>query len=784
MSWREKYMTCLDNISQPFYDRFPFTGLEGMIERLESGVKTMPKFHPNYLSGRPDNDTSKPIRYIRCGAGQALPGQVDIFILDTDAEHWTDIIEVVSRGSYLCKVASDKPGRAHYYFKFSSELPHGKLVLGADRKMELFNGSSGVYGVSPANKTKTLVHIKEEVVEASPELITLLLSLIQPEKNTKASPSTVVSERLFYNLLDEEEFKKMMANPADLQPKFKTFLKLVTPKRYSNYEDYEGVVHPDKIPDGEGNNYLRDIRLALLQAKDTPPELTFETLVLIGCYLWSNPITATRIQEQLKADQEHDMYEEGAENRTTSVVTKYGRQAFLFKVVREGEYWIVELPTQDNITHIPPVIRVPLKNWQLECRKWLAQETFIDPHYAKGKGEERKMEEKKLLFKQASVIKAKHKELVIIKDRTKPGGLNMDHTAYNEYRPSEFLGWMNGYYMLEAKGEYPIYTLQFLENLVPEKVELEYFLRFLKTFLTTNWKTAVILYFLGAGGTGKSTFIKFLTYLVGGNDEMVSPSLKEYLADKNGVLFTKTLLVHEEFSKQGTKADFAKVDGMDKAYTGTEVITVRRMYKENYNIIANGIILKTDNLNSVNSSLDNRRIFSLHPARKLKDCEWHSGNPMDSLLREAPEFARYLLDRVEVLSQLGFNEIPFESSYTQEIQMEEYGDDALMQILLLISFRKADELVNFVRAHSAIYCLEVTGREERGITLSNLVTFVRTFDTDFTIKQMAYYLNKVKDVLVFRDASLAKEVAGMPSKRDKRIVLDEAFLSQIKSITA
>ncbi|NCB01239.1 MAG: hypothetical protein EOM67_03610 [Spirochaetia bacterium] len=768
------------------YNIFPFTGLEGSIERKEDGTKTLPVFHVNYLTQRPNNNTSAPIRYIRCGVGQADESlnQLDIFILDSDAPHWTAVIDTLSQGTHLCKVDSDKPGRAHFYFKYSPTLPHGKLVLGADRKLELFNGASGVYGVSPANKTKTLSYLAPNIVEPSDEILTLLMSLISPEKNTKATPATVVSERLFYNLLDTDEFQRMMARPDNLEPKFKTFLKLVTPKRYSELADYEGVVHPDKIPDGEGNNYLRDIRLALLQAKDTPPELTRETLVLIGCHLWSKPVSIQSIYNSLKNEKEQDAYEEGAENRTTSIITKYGRQAFIFKVVREGEYWIVELPHSNDLLNVPPVLRVPLRNWGVDCRKWLAQETFIDPHFAKGRGEERKMEEKKLIFKQTSVIKAKHKELDIIKDRTKPGGLNHEHTVYNEYRSSEFLGWMNGYYTLEAQGEVPAYTLSFLNNLAPNKEEFDYLLRFLKTFLTTNWKTAVVLYFLGAGGTGKSTFIKYLTYLVGGMDEMVSPSLKEYLADKNGILFTKTLIVHEEFSKQGNRADFAKVDGMDKAFTGTDVISIRRMYQESYNIVTNGIILKTDNLNSVHSSLDNRRIFSLHPQHKLKDCSWHKGNPMDALLREAPEFARYLLDRVEVLTQAQFNEILFESAYTQSIQLEEYEDDALMQVLLLLAYRRAEDLIAFVRAHSLIYRLELTGRDEVGLTFSTLVSFIRTFESDFTIKQLSYYINKIKETLTLRDASLSKEVAGMPSKRDKRIVLDSSFLAQIKDIVA
>lgn len=769
------------------YNIFPFTGLEGSIERKEDGTKTQPNFHHNYLSRKPDNDFNKPIKYIRCGFGQADAslGQIDIFILDTDAEHWTQLVEAVARQSYLCKVISDKPGRAHFYFKYSTKLPHGKLILGVDRKMELFNGASGVYGVSPANTTKEIGYLADDIVEPSEELITFLLSLIQPERAPKATSATVVSERLFYHLLDLDEFKKMMVKPEELQPKFKTFLKLVTPKRYEALVDYEGVVHPDKIPDGEGNNYLRDIRLALLQAKDTPPQLTFETLVLIGCYLWSKPVSVTTIQEQIKADPEEDAYEEGAENRTTSIVTKYGRQAFIFKVVREGEYWIVELPSSDNILHVPPVLRVSLKNWHMDCKKWLAQETFIDPHYAKGKGEERKLEEKKLLYKQQSLIKAKHKELMIVKDRTKAGGLNQDHTVYNEYRSSEFLGWMNGYYTLEAQGEYPTYTLSFLQNLAPEQKEFNYLLKFLKTFTTTNWKTAIILYFLGAGGTGKSTFIKYMTYIVGGTDEMISPPLKEYLADKNGNLFTKTLIVHEEYSKQGTKADFEKVDGIDKSFTGTDVISIRRMYQESYNIVANGIILKTDNLNSVHSSLDNRRIFSLHPEKKLKNCAWYTGgNPVDRLIAEAPEFARYLLDRVETLTPSEFNEIPFESHYTKAIQLEEYEDDILMQILLMLAFRQADELVKLVRRHSLIYRLEVTGREERGITFSTLVTFIRTFESDFTIQQMSYYVNKVRESLELREASLGKDVPGMPSKRDKRIVLDASLLNELKEITA
>ena len=53
------------------YNQFPFTGLDGEIIRKEDGKKTQPKFHPNYLDGKPDNNMDKAIRYIRCGLNQA-----------------------------------------------------------------------------------------------------------------------------------------------------------------------------------------------------------------------------------------------------------------------------------------------------------------------------------------------------------------------------------------------------------------------------------------------------------------------------------------------------------------------------------------------------------------------------------------------------------------------------------------------------------------------------------------------------------------------------------------
>ena len=199
----------------------------------------------------------------------------------------------------------------------------------------------------------------------------------------------------------------------------------------------------------------------------------------------------------------------------------------------------------------------------------------------------------------------------------------------------------------------PTTILNYFETLVPEENMRNYLLSFTKRKLTTFAYSPVILYFLGAHGSGKDTYVSILETIMG---HVSRPTVKEFLEVYNGWMLDTYFAQLDEYGNQLTKlSEREEALGKLKAYTGKNKVMVRTMRTDGFSYEHNLTFIMTANKNPLMLEDGDRRIAFLPTPNVLAKADWvvEAGGITvvhDRIMSEIKDFCYYLATEVESLS--------------------------------------------------------------------------------------------------------------------------------------
>jgi hypothetical protein len=226
---------------------------------------------------------------------------------------------------------------------------------------------------------------------------------------------------------------------------------------------------------------------------------------------------------------------------------------------------------------------------------------------------------------------------------------------FNLFKQSPSLAILNEPETYEDQYSKPETILKYFETLIPDNYIRNYVLRFVKRKLTSFKYSPVVLYFLGAHGSGKDTFINIMAHLMG-EQYIAKPSAREFLEHYNGWIIDKYFVQLDEFGNQLSRtADKHEALGKIKAYSGKDNIQIRQMRTDGFNYHHNITFVMTANTNPLLLEEGDRRVVLIDTPNPLAHMDWVEefggiAKVIDKIFEEINDFAYYLATEVDSLS--------------------------------------------------------------------------------------------------------------------------------------
>ena len=513
--------------------------------------------------------------------GGLLTGRGQLVAIDCDDKKTYELFKALdpTNTAFMDSVGKlDKDGKAlecgTILYRHTDDVPASfRTTNGYD--LDFYNGTGMVFLPTTPNHTKTtwleddedrLYNHLEQLIEFKemPQTVISLLELLkhQPEP-PKSLTQTGVAQRksgilgkLFQNLA----YRPSKANKHE--PKyFPIVTKMLTPKEYRSPLYYkQGHLHPNDMK-GSGHMYLFKIA-CILASDNTVDELMFKEILDYINGLWDNPMPEKDLETTIvspiltgkstnnQTGEPYWSYDEHWEEATgVSFITKRDSELVdVFYEPKKKKYYLYNTVShhidviekkQEAYNHIDVV-----SNGVFDTKEATAIMENVITHIVPNRDFGYYNEDKDFnLFKSTEALKIMHD----------PDGYKDEYST-----PSQFI--------------------EYIERFIPSEQQRTYFLRLIRTKLTTFKYSPVVPYIIGVQGSGKNLLISILGNIIG--KQYVEESIGgEQLLDKyNDWLMDKFFVNLNELSETLTSARQKKqAQGLIKLYTGSEEFEVRAM---------------------------------------------------------------------------------------------------------------------------------------------------------------------------------------------------------------
>lgn len=624
-------------LSQLFIDAGWHTvPLKGELRRRDDGSKTIPQFEDSWKKkySKTRNDKATLL------AGTITGKVSNIVAIDCDNEVTYQLFKGLDPDYKFHFVSLGKPeGGGTIIYEYDTAIPTFKTQAGEDKtsslKLDFFADEGFVYLPTEGNSTKVswegiteLPQIKPMPAAAKALLTTLAMKVSKVVEGKSAGQSTThtISNRLA-PLLDTF-IKSKKYDPV--------LFKILTPRSFRDLPKYvtQGHLHPNDVPAGRGSEYLSKISAILGADISVNVEMYINVMQLING-LWKEPmpepkLMATVINPMVEGRStidghviwQYDQHWEKMGFIATSLNGDY-LEAFFDDV--KGTYYLI------NYT-VPYVKEYSEKRGLITILRTLL-----------GRG-----------LSEAQFDVAKQ----IIRTHINPSqdfGHIEGTDTYNLFRQSQYLAVLTHPSAYTLQYNRPVTILKYLETLVPDDFMRQYLLRFIKTKFSTFNYSPVVLYFIGAHGSGKDTFTSILGRIVG-QDYTAKPDTKVFLEQYNGWIVDKYFIQLDEYGNKLTRAtDKQEALGKIKSYTGSPELQIRAMRSDGFNYKHAMTFILTANSNPLPLESEDRRVAFFRTPNRLDTQEWvkEAGGiveVIDRIKAETLDFCYYLATEVDMLN--------------------------------------------------------------------------------------------------------------------------------------
>lgn len=680
---------------QPFIDLGWHTvPLRGKLERNEDGKKTIPQFEDNWRSKYQEtvNTTATPL-------GGVITGAVSgIVAIDCDNASVWQIFRALDP-DYSCVFISqgkkDKEGSVQecgtILYKHNEELPESFGVNNGNFALDYYSDRGFVYLPTEANKSKVAWTEVQEVKEV-PFAVASLLKQLALVKDGAVTNET----KLHSNVITANCLNPLVKAFTETSKPMPGLFKIITPKDFRDLPAYiaNGYMLPSDVPEGRGSEYLTKISAILGADVSISQELYVDAMHKINS-LFNQPMDKNRLDSTVI-----NPMVEGRSKVGNKVLWQYQEDWSAYRLVLTSKRQSsLELCFDDNRN---TYYCVDASN---ESVRSFGRDTEL------------------MAFIGAAAVQAPKKievirSMPIVNVQSAPNlpfGFNAgdDPTArmLNTFKRTPELTVLTEPTVYASLYKRPTTTLKFLETLVPEKEMHDFLLGFVKRKLQTFKYSPVVLYFLGAHGSGKDTFVAILEKMLG---HVARPTTREFLEMFNGWMVDSYFAQLDEYGNQLTKmADREEALGKLKAYSGKQNIQVRQMRTDGFMYMHNLTFIMTANKNPLMLEDGDRRVALMPTPNVLAEQDWvikagGVGVVYERIMNETKDFAYYLATEVPNLSDSLYMKPPESASKRRVIADSMY---AAQRLAYCIKHGMKEYLLELCEDYS---CSETAKGVERG----------------------------------------------------------------------
>jgi len=620
---------------QPFIDLgFHTIPLSGKLERLDNGDKTTPIFEKNWKNNYQANFNEK-----ASILGGTITGSIsNIIAIDCDDGVTYDLFRALDPTYTFHFISKGKPkgggtiiykyplGRALESFSIQSDLMH----------LDFYSDNGFVYLPTDSNESKEPWGEVVPNLQEAPEHVLILLLSLQHQytlsKGQVKDTKTSIVVRANY-----------LAPQVELLVSQKKFIpslfRIITPKDFRDLPQYvkHGYLHPEDVPEGRGSEYMTKVSAIFGADSSIGKELYLHAMSFIN-NLWGYPINTKRFESTILEPMVNGhssidgdpiwTYDEHWKDRGLAFTTKLGDAVEVFFDDIRASYYMINY-TRD-------IVKVFYKETDLF--------TYIEP---------------------IAVLLPPRKELKqlcpVVRTTIEPtlpfGFFNTDEYTreFNTFRQTPALAILNEPETYAKLYTRPTTIINFFETLIPDNPMRNYVLGFLKRKLTSFKYSPVILYMLGAHGSGKDTFVNIINNIIG-DQYLARPTTKEFLEQFNGWLVDKYFVQLDEYGNQlHSLGDKQEALGKIKAYTGKPSVQIRQMRTDGFNYEHFATFIMTANTNPLMLEDGDRRVALIETPHVLKNADWIMAaggmtQVIDKIDAEINDFCYYLATEVNILS--------------------------------------------------------------------------------------------------------------------------------------
>lgn len=608
--------------------------LTGKLERLEDGSKTIPDFEKDWRAKYQQKFNDKATKL-----GGAITGEIsNIVAIDCDnPTTWAlfrsldpdNEFVFMSKGKY-----SEPTGTLIY--EYDHDLADTFSINNGDLALDFYSDRGFIYLATPANKTKEPLSTPLPDVPRMPDTIKYLLkqlhkSILAPVKpDTGKLTTNIITAQCLAPLVEQFTGKKGEFMPG--------LFRIITPKDFRGELEYveKGYLHPNNVPEGRGSEYLSKVSAILGADLSINEELYIEAMNAIN-NLFEDRLVQTRFEKTIL-----DPMIERKASINGEPIWQYDENWSEYRLILKGKRQTnFELAFDDNrnMYYVVDIINSTIKsfNRDSELMAYLEAAAIETP--------------KKIEVKRALPI------ISVASLPNKPFGFNEgdDPTArvLNTFIQTPELSIFNTPDVYVENYKRPDTILKYLETLVPDDKMRTYLIRFIKTKLSTFHYSPVILYFMGAHGSGKDLFVGLLETILG---HVSRPTTKEFLEMFNAWILDSYFVQLDEYGNQlSTVRDREEALGKIKAYTGKQQVQIRQMRTDGFMYKHNVTFIMTANKNPLMLEEGDRRIAFFETPNVLANEEWviRQGGVAEvfqKIQSEIKDFCYYLSTEVQPLS--------------------------------------------------------------------------------------------------------------------------------------
>lgn len=677
--------------------------LKGTLARLEDGTKTVPGFPSNWRVRYQEETNST-----ATALGGVITGRCsDIMAVDCDNEAtWTLFRQL----DPLCEFVLLSKGKGYsagtFIYKYDEDLADNFSIADGDMALDFYSNKGFIYLATAANETKVNLATPLPAVTEMPLSVKLLLKQLAKKQQAATVTTTQPSNASCLAPIVEQFLGRKEAIPG--------LFRIITPKDFRDLEEYlhKGWLHPDSVPQGRGSEYLMKVSAILGADNSISQELYTGAMHLINS-LFSSPMAATKLDKTVL-----DPMITGSASVNGNSIWQYDTDWQATRLILTGKRQVpIELAFDDYRNQYYAVdtanTDVKIFNRDAEFVSYLEAVAVNPP--------------KKVKIKQ---------DLPLVQVKSRPnkpfgfGPLSQDSQVreLNTFKQTPALTVFTEPDLYMDKYSKPVTTLKYLETLVPEQPMRQYLLRFVRTKLSTFNYSPVILYFLGAHGSGKDMFVGLLELMLG---KVARPTSKEFLEKHNGWMVDTYFAQLDEYGNQLTTIrEKEEALGKIKAYTGKDKVQIRQMRTDGFQYHHNVTFIMTANIQPLMLEEQDRRIAFFSTPNVLADQEWvlaMGGVAVvyDKVQAELLDFCYYLATEVESLTASDYVKPPLSANKQRLIADSMY---AAQRIAYALKNTMTDYLVNIAEDSG----VELLAQQlKRGVVLLSTLDQLYEELTDF-----------------------------------------------------